>query len=201
MHYAPSAVVNTTHQALAAQLIIGKRMPPHVFVQVADGRPVEIQDVLPADTRFKLLLFAGDTSEPAQLQKVRAFADALKGEEAFFKRHGGSDPWKVFDIQVISSASKFAVDFTDFPKSLCPHWSKCVFSQYFLFVPRLTMRRVLVDDATMYEHTGGKGYEAYGIDRAHGAIVVVRPDGYVGMVAPVNGIKDLGDYFSAFMKA
>ena len=61
--------------------------------------------------------------------------------------------------------------------------------------------RILVDDITVYGHAGGKGYEAYGIDRAQGSVVVVRPDGYVGMVAPVDGIKDLGDYFSGFMKA
>ena len=124
VHYAPSAIVNTTHQSFAANLIIGQRMQPHIFVRVADGLPVEIQDLLPADTRFKVLLFAGDTSSEAQMQKVRAFTDALGSEDVFFRRHGGSDPWNVFDIQVISSASKFAVDFTDFPKELTTHWSK-----------------------------------------------------------------------------
>ena len=51
----------------------------------------------------------------------------------------------------------------------------------------------------MYSRTGGKGYEAYGIDPKHGAIVVVRPDGYVGTLAPVDGVAELGAYFS-FMR-
>ena len=61
VHYAPSAITNTTHQSHAANLIIGQRMLPHVFVRAADARPFEIQDLLPADTHFKLLVFAGHT--------------------------------------------------------------------------------------------------------------------------------------------
>ena len=35
----------------------------------------------------------------------------------------------------------------------------------------------------MFKRSGGGGYEYYGVD-PRGAIVVVRPDGYVGVVAP-----------------
>ena len=51
----------------------------------------------------------------------------------------------------------------------------------------------------MYQRAGGQGYEAYGIDTKKGAIVVVRPDGYVGTLAPVDGVDVLASYFS-FMK-
>ena len=61
--------------------------------------------------------------------------------------------------------------------------------------------RVLVDDKDIYSRTGGEGYEAYGIDRARGAVVIVRPDGYVGMIAPIEGVEELGQYFASFMKA
>ena len=53
----------------------------------------------------------------------------------------------------------------------------------------------------MYGRAGGKGYEAYGIDPSQGAIVVIRPDGYVGMIAPVEGVQEVGQYLSSFMKA
>ena len=58
---------------------------------------------------------------------------------------------------------------------------------------------MLLDDTDMYARVGGGGYEAYGIDPQCGAIVVVRPDGYVGMVAPINGLQDLNAYFDSFM--
>ena len=40
---------------------------------------------------------------------------------------------------------------------------------------------------------------AYGIDPSAGALVVVRPDGYVGTVAPLDGVAFLSAYFESFM--
>ncbi len=61
---------------------------------------------------------------------------------------------------------------------------------------------MFVDDAPMYEHHNvtGSGYDAFGIDRAEGAIVVVRPDGYVAKVASIDRVSELDVYFSSFMK-
>ena len=53
----------------------------------------------------------------------------------------------------------------------------------------------------MFARVGGNGYEEYGIDKVKGAVVVVRPDGYVGTVAPYESIADINDYFASFMKA
>ena len=61
------------------------------------------------------------------------------------------------------------------------------------------MRRVLLDDTDMYGRSGGGAYEAYGISREEGAVVVVRPDGYVGMVAPFEHVEDITKYFASFM--
>lgn len=46
---------------------------------------------------------------------------------------------------------------------------------------------------------GGGGYKYYGIDEKEGAIVVVRPDGYVGMVSPFDRVSDLKSYLAGFM--
>ncbi len=59
--------------------------------------------------------------------------------------------------------------------------------------------RVLVDDVDYAGRSGGGGFAAYGIDPKSGAIVVVRPDGYVGTVAPLDRVEDIDAYFSGFM--
>lgn len=182
IHYAPSAVVHVAHQAHAPALVVGQRMRPHVFVRAADARPFEIQDLLPADTRFKVLVFAGDTSDAEQLARVRRLAEDI--EQGFYRRFGGQDPSKVFDVLAICSATKDKVDYTDLPPVFRTHWSK-----------------VLLDDTDMFARVGGGGYDAYGIDKLKGAVVVVRPDGYVGNVAPFEHIKDIDDYFAGFMVA
>ena len=53
----------------------------------------------------------------------------------------------------------------------------------------------------MFGRVGGGGYETYGIDPVRGAIVVVRPDGYVGMIAPYEKLGDVDEYFGGFMRA
>ena len=117
VHYGPSSIVNPAHQALASNLIVGQRVLPHVFVRCADARPVELQDALPADTRFKLLVFLGAAD-------ARTLAEKLERADGWFRRFGGADPWRVFDVLTICAGSKHEVSYTDFPKALCSHWSK-----------------------------------------------------------------------------
>ncbi|PCH36394.1 hypothetical protein WOLCODRAFT_82152 [Wolfiporia cocos MD-104 SS10] len=183
VHYQPSAIVNPKHQSFASNLIIGQRMLPHIFIRAADSRPVEIQDLLPSDTRYKVLVFTGDTTDKSQLQVVKALADEMDKPESFLKRFAHGNPDAVFNILSISSAKKMRSNYTDIPPLFRSHWSK-----------------FLLDDQDMYKRAGGGGYEAYGID-PRGAIVIVRPDGYIGMVAPLNGLQDISAYFSSFMVA
>lgn len=124
VHYAPSAIVDISNQSLASKLIIGKRVPPQAFIRASDGRPFEMQDLLPADTRFKVLIFAGDTNQTGQMQRVKACAEQLRRPDAFFERLGGDDATKVFSILIIASVSIFAVDFTALIRAFQTHWSQ-----------------------------------------------------------------------------
>jgi phenol 2-monooxygenase len=63
----------------------------------------------------------------------------------------------------------------------------------------LTFIRVLLDDADVTRRRGGCGYETFGIDPAAITLVIVRPDGYVGMVAPSSALDDVDRYFSSFL--
>ena len=63
----------------------------------------------------------------------------------------------------------------------------------------IPLRRVLLDDADTQGKTGGGGYEKFGIDPSVCALVAVRPDGYVGMVAPLDRADALNAYFEKFM--
>lgn len=124
VHYAPSALVAPQHQAHARALVVGERVPPHTFVRAADGRPFDIQDLLPADTRFKVLVFAGDTGAPAQAARVHALADALDAPEAFLRRFARGAPDGVFDVITISAATLADVRVAQLPALLRPHFSK-----------------------------------------------------------------------------
>ncbi|KAM5541473.1 hypothetical protein V8D89_005027 [Ganoderma adspersum] len=184
IRYGTSTFVDATHQTLASSLVIGERMPPHVFIRAASAQPIEVQDMLPADTRFKILVFAGNISDDSDRAKLQALADDLSKPESFLRRYGRGDvgKWEVFDVLCFSSGKKDRVGYLDFPEFFRSHYSKA-----------------LLDDEDMHGRSGGGGYAKYGIDERAGAIVVVRPDGYIGTVAPLDGVPFLNAYFAAFL--
>ncbi|KAG9313144.1 putative monooxygenase [Chiua virens] len=183
VHYSPSVVVKDVHQSLATNLVIGERVPPQKFVRAADASPHELQDLLPSDFRYKLLVFTGDLNDASQRGKIDSMVKDLQRSESFLTKYTSSKPSTAkFDILTISKGKKEEFDFLKVPALLRPHWSK-----------------VLIDDTDVMGAVGGRGYSYYGV-ADEGAIVVVRPDGYVGMIAPLDGVPEIDDYFAAFMK-
>lgn len=60
----------------------------------------------------------------------------------------------------------------------------------------MRVSRVFVDGLDMTKTRGGDAYKTFGIG-SQGAAVVVRPDGYVGIVAPLDSPTALDGYFRA----
>ena len=120
VHYAPSSIVSPTYQYAASGLPIGQRLIPHVFLRAADGRPFEIQDLLPSDTRFKILVFTGNTSDPEQLLKVVDLAEELEGVLQLYAENVA----KAFDILTFSMVTKEKVVYNTIPSFLRSHWTK-----------------------------------------------------------------------------
>ena len=66
------------------------------------------------------------------------------------------------------------------------------------FLPTHKLSRVFVDDVEIKGINGGKAYESFGIG-PEGAVIVVRPDGYIGSVLALDDVQGLSDYFGSFM--
>ena len=58
---------------------------------------------------------------------------------------------------------------------------------------------VLLDDSDVTRRLGGGAYKRFGIDPRTVTLVIIRPDGYVGMIAPASEFEDVDSYFAAFM--
>ncbi|KAA1476570.1 hypothetical protein DENSPDRAFT_785394 [Dentipellis sp. KUC8613] len=186
VHYLPSAITSPTYQSAASGLTIGMRLLPQIALRAADARPVEIQDYCPADGRFKILVFPGDIQNPTNRSRMGCLADELTRGDAFLQalpRAAGVSTVEMFDLVTIVYGKKEEVNYNDVPECLRPHWTK-----------------ILLDDTDFMGVKGGKMYATYGIDLERGAIVVVRPDGYVGTVVPLTKVSQLNDYFTSFTK-
>lgn len=63
----------------------------------------------------------------------------------------------------------------------------------------MAMRRVFCDDHDTKKRQGGDAYANFGINPA-GVVVIVRPDGYVGTVAPFEELRDVNIYLATFAR-
>lgn len=178
VHDDQSVLINgNTYPTLVCNMVVGERVAPQDLVCAADSTPYNLQDFLPSDFRFKLLVFTGDFNEPIQTQKIQALVKSLEQPESFLNKY----PRERFDITTISRGNKLEFDYRKVPQLLRPHWSK-----------------VLLDDTDVSGTIGGKGYAYYGISD-EGAFVVVRPDGYIVMIIPLDGSGEINKYFAGFM--
>lgn len=124
VQYTPSAIVDPKHQKCANNLIIGQRMHPQVFVRAADMRPIEIQDLLPADVRFKVLFFVGNLTE-TRITELNSFAEELSKPSCFLRKYSvDGNISTVFDIITITAGKKDDINYLLVPALLRPHWSK-----------------------------------------------------------------------------
>ena len=130
IHYAPSTITDVTYQSIAPGLLIGQRIIPQILIRAADSKPFEIQDLCPADIKFKILIFLGDIADPPQVERAQKLAEALAKPESFLSKYGraksGVVGWKVFELLTICATKKETVNFLDVPAIMRPHWTKFV---------------------------------------------------------------------------
>lgn len=121
IHYADSIITQSSSQRNTKHLIVGQRLLPQLFMRAADSRPVEIQDMCPSDGRFKVLIFTGDSSQAATIQRVHAAAQKI---ESLLSKLSEENIFRAFDIISISTATKAVVRYNELPLLLRSHWSK-----------------------------------------------------------------------------
>jgi phenol 2-monooxygenase (NADPH) len=179
--YAPSLLTGaSTHQTLATGFEIGARFHSAPVVRLGDAKPVELGHVVRADGRFRVMIFAGTETK---LDAV--CADLTEIVKRFTPK--GADIDSAIDIRAIMQAGHRTLEITAMPPLLFPPKGKFGLRDYEkVFCPDLKNRRDIFD--------------LRGIDRLCGALVVVRPDQYVGHVLPLDAADELSAYFAGVLR-
>lgn len=180
-----------------------KLTPGHLFInadvtRVIDANVVHLEQQIPFNGSFRLFIFAGKpvTSRNA----LRDVARGLLSNRSFYAAYARDDIEKVsrhekhnphslhFTLCTIFAAKRSSIEITrDVPDVLARY-----------------LEHVYADDRRDYSVPAltPAAHHKMGIDEGKGAVVVVRPDGYVGIVvglAEGNGtVEALNDYFAAF---
>ncbi|MFC5496136.1 FAD-binding monooxygenase [Caenimonas terrae] len=190
-HYRPSLICGEpAHQQLASGYVIGTRFHSAPVVRAADARPFQLGHAGKADGRWRLYAFAGAGDHlERQGGGVRALCRFLEeSADSPLRRYtrAGQDVDAVFDLRAIFQQSHRELAIESLPALLLPAKGRLGLRDY---------EKVFCPDLK----DGPDIFELRGIDRARGALVVVRPDQYVAHVLPLEAHQALAAFFAGFM--
>jgi phenol 2-monooxygenase len=190
--YDPSDITGgAEHQALAAGQIVGKRFHSSPVIRMGDGKPMELAHVLKADGRWRLMAFsgAGDVGQTGGMiaKLCDALSDPATGLLARFTPKG-ADIDCLFDLRAVFQASHRDVKFEELPSLLRPKKGSLGLVDY---------EKVFCPDLK----NGPDLFDQRGIDRARGALLLVRPDQFVAKVMPLTDVDGAAAFFDGFMVA
>ena len=188
-HYRPSVVCGeATHQHLATGFVIGTRFHSAPVLRVADAKPVQLGHAGKADGRWRLYAFAG-ANDPLEAEAgVPALCRFLQASPQSPVRkytRAGQNIDAVFDLRAIFQQGHRELAISSLPALLLPRKGR-----YGLHDPD----KVFCPDLK----NGADIFDLRGIDRAQGALVVVRPDQYIAHVLPLDAHRTLAAFFAGF---
>ncbi|MBN8977915.1 MAG: FAD-binding monooxygenase [Rhizobiales bacterium] len=190
VHYAPSLITAApVHQNLATGFTVGMRFHSAPVIRLADARPLHLGHVVKADGRWRLFLFADDKMSDDLSSRLRALCEWLAQSDAAPLRaytSADADIDSVIDVRAVFQQGHRDLAFDALPPLLRPRKGCFKLIDYEkAFCPDLK--------------NGPDIFDARGIDRANGCVVVVRPDQYVANVLPLDAHDDLAAFFGGFM--
>jgi phenol 2-monooxygenase len=97
----------------------GKRLGPRTITRVADFRPFELQDTLPANSRFKIVAFINDFLSDDDVRRVDAIAKEVR---AVLDRY----PEAFVNIVTLAKSISETLTYTNIPAGLQPTWERFV---------------------------------------------------------------------------
>lgn len=188
--YAPSLVVGDAgHQALAAGYPVGMRFHSARVIRLADARPLQLGHVIKADGRWRLIAFAAAGDMGRADGGVGRLSAALLEKRGLVRRYtpAGADVDSVIDLRAVFQAGHREMRVEALAPGLVPRKGRFgLIDHEKVFCPDL--------------RPGPDIFDLRGIDRACGALVVVRPDQYVAQVLPLEGVAALSSFFDGFMR-
>ena len=185
------AEVPTQTRELATKVVPGMRLPDFQVVNQSDAVPSTIHKILFFDGRFRLLVFAGDISSASQAERYEDLGRFLSSSGSFLQSFTpcGDPIDSRIEIITVHAAKRESIKLQDLPVVFHP-WSDEDGWDYW---------KVFADEKNIHG-VHGEGYKKCGIRSDEGCIVVVRPDGYVGLVAGLLDVETVATYFQGLMR-
>ena len=190
VHYRPSLITaDPKYQDLATGFHLGMRFHSAPVIRYADAKRIHLGHTIKADGRWRLFAFAASDDPISPQSRLRRLCEFLaESPESPIRKYTrpDADIDAVIDVRAIFQQGHRELAVEGIPPLLVPRKGRYGLRDY---------EKVLCPDIT----GGDDIFDLRGIDRANGALVVVRPDQFVANVLPLDGVSELAAFFEAFM--
>lgn len=188
--YEPSLTTGGgAHQELAAGLKVGMRFHSAPVIRLADAKPMQLGHVLKADGRWRLIAFApagDDGGIGGPVARLCHYLDA--GATSPLRRHTpeGAEIDGVLDVRAVFQTPHRQMDVGALPPLLLPRKGRYGLIDY---------------EKVFCANPAADIFDLRGVDRAQGALLIVRPEQFVAEVLPLDARGEIAAFFERFMIA
>lgn len=192
--YEQSSVIATdiSKQELAVEVVVGQRLPSAQVVRMSDSKPFQLLKLLRSDSRWRILVFAGDAEDQETLQRLNRVGDYLASSESPLVKFisPGEENDNRIETLVVLHGDRTKVEFDQIHDAFKPQDHNLAL---------VNLHKIYFDDDS-WNHGHGHAYQTLGIDPRKGCFVVARPDQYVSAVLDLSDETGLSSVFSSFLK-
>ena len=184
--YAPTTnlTAEPTYQALAQGYTIGMRFHSAPVVRLADAKPMHLGHAARADGAWRVYAFADASGQ--RLRELAAFLAESSNSPILRFTPKGADIDSVIDVRAVFQQGHRELEVDALPPMLLPRKGRFGLIDY---------EKAFCADSK----NGPDIFDLRGIDRAQGAMVVVRPDQYVSHVLPLHAHDELATFFGRIL--
>jgi phenol 2-monooxygenase len=188
--YEPSTIIaDDTHQVLATGQKVGMRFHSAPAIRLGDGKRMQLGHMLKADGRWRLLAFAsaGDTGQTGGgISRLCTYLATDPSSPILRYTPNGADIDSVIDLRAVFQMPHPDMQLEALPKALLPAKGRYGLTDY---------EKVFCADTL----NGPDIFDLRGIDRQHGALLILRPDQFVASVLPLADTSGMAGFFEGFM--
>lgn len=196
IRYAPSLITTAEtvcSPELAQGFPIGQRFHSEEVLRCADARKIHLGHTMPADGRWRILIFGGEIGSEAASKAFR-LCNWLKSSPAspvVYFTPQSHDIDSIIEVKAVFSGSHLDVHLDKIPSILWPQKGRHGLRDY---------EKVFVDRWTSAKQPMPSIYHTRKVSRKNGCVVLVRPDQHVSGIFASDKHESIASFFAGFMR-
>lgn len=183
----------------------GRRLFPMSLIRHEDGNKVSLLEVMPSNCRFHIFIFAGKASQtPAFARLARSLQSEASPLKMLFSMGVNNNNMRMKPREDV----RFKPENIYSTSTGVPDSNQTCHLDLFL-IHAHDHREIKVDwflapfstvwASRIFEDVDGRFHSEFAIDQSKGALVLVRPDGYVSAVTRIENLDDITVVLGRFL--